>query len=148
MLDLEFGKKISRPWIWHSNTLSGNKKNEKLIEAIINTWGNKCDGFFAASNYTNTELGILDVPHRGEESYNNMWQKVRSMWAFVYDTYIYGFLWLFSYVSSRLVYFTLFNACDFLYNTTTRPNKQSMSMFSCKFLSFYFFFEFFNSQNP
>ena len=30
MLDLEFGKKISRPWIWHSNILSENKKNKNF----------------------------------------------------------------------------------------------------------------------
>ncbi len=65
-----------------------SKYNEKLIEAAVNTWAKKCDGFFAASNYTNVDLGILNVPHRGEESYGNMWQKAKSMWDFAYDHYL------------------------------------------------------------
>jgi glycoprotein-N-acetylgalactosamine 3-beta-galactosyltransferase len=38
-----------------------------------------------ASNKTNASLGTVDIPHEGDESYNNMWQKVRSIWAYVYD---------------------------------------------------------------
>jgi hypothetical protein len=49
------------------------------------TWGYKCDGFLAFSNETIPSLGIVDLLHQGEESYNSMWQKTRSIWAYIYD---------------------------------------------------------------
>jgi hypothetical protein len=52
------------------------------LKAQAETWGAECDGFIAASNYTDHATGSIDL-----ESYSNMWQKVRSMWAYVYDHY-------------------------------------------------------------
>jgi glycoprotein-N-acetylgalactosamine 3-beta-galactosyltransferase len=40
-----------------------------------------------ASNRTDPSLGTVNIPHDGPESLDNMWQKVRSIWSFVYDTY-------------------------------------------------------------
>jgi hypothetical protein len=56
------------------------------IAAIVDTWGWKCDGFLAASTVTNVSLGTVDLPHAGPENYGNMWQKTRSMLAFLHDT--------------------------------------------------------------
>lgn len=56
--------------------------------AQVQTWGKNCDGFFAASNTTNHWLGAIDLVHEGPEEYSNMWQKVRSMWAYAYDHYL------------------------------------------------------------
>lgn len=61
---------------------------EEQIQAIADTWGKKCDGFLVGSNTTQLDLGILNIPHDGEESYKNMWQKIRAMWKFVIDHYI------------------------------------------------------------
>jgi len=58
------------------------------LNAIVNTWAKDCDGFFAASNLTEPCLGAADLMHNGPETYDNMWQKVRSMWAYVYAHYI------------------------------------------------------------
>jgi glycoprotein-N-acetylgalactosamine 3-beta-galactosyltransferase len=58
------------------------------IQAIGETWGWRCDGFFAASTKTNTTIGAIDLPHHGEENYNNMWQKTRSILAFMFDNYM------------------------------------------------------------
>jgi glycoprotein-N-acetylgalactosamine 3-beta-galactosyltransferase len=33
-------------------------------------------------------LGMIHILHQGEESYNNMWQKVRSIWAYIYMHYL------------------------------------------------------------
>ena len=66
-------------------THSGRKE---FVQAIINTWGMQCDGFFASSNITEPSTGSIDIPHIGDESYDNMWQKVRSMWAYAYDNFL------------------------------------------------------------
>ena len=58
------------------------------LKAVAETWGRKCDGFFAASNMTDHSLGAIDLVHQGEEEYENMWQKIRSMWAYAYDHYL------------------------------------------------------------
>ena len=63
------------------------------IPAIRETWGQKCDGFMAVSNVTDKELGTVNIPHEGPESYDNMWQKVRSMWSYVYDNYYQDYDW-------------------------------------------------------
>jgi len=57
------------------------------IPMIRQTWGKKCDGFMVASNKTDTSLGTVDILHKGPETYNNIWQKVRSLWSYVYDNY-------------------------------------------------------------
>lgn len=68
------------------------------VHEQMNTWGWKCDGFFASStktvwNYTNAQDdwcygGCIDLPHYGDESYNNMWQKTRSIVGYMYDNYL------------------------------------------------------------
>ncbi len=57
------------------------------------TWGCQCDGFLAFSTETIPELGMLDILHAGEESYTNMWQKVRSIWAYISDHYLEDYDW-------------------------------------------------------
>ena len=64
--------------------LPGPRSN---LKAIAETWAPRCDGFFAASNETDHSLGAIDLLHQGREEYQNMWQKVRSMWAYAYDHY-------------------------------------------------------------
>jgi hypothetical protein len=61
------------------------------IADIVDTWGWRCDGFFAASTKTQRDIGAVDLPHEGEERYMNMWQKTRSMVAFMYDYYLDDF---------------------------------------------------------
>jgi hypothetical protein len=59
------------------------------LQAIVDTWAEQCDGFFAASNATNPYLGAIDfsVYQQGPEDYGNMWQKVRAMWYYAYKNY-------------------------------------------------------------
>lgn len=42
----------------------------------------------AATLYSEVASGTVHIPHIGEESYDNMWQKVRSMWSYVHDNFI------------------------------------------------------------
>ena len=64
-----------------------------LVRLQALTWGYQCDGFLAFSTETIPELGILDILHAGEESYQNMWQKVRSIWAYVSNHYLEDYDW-------------------------------------------------------
>ena len=64
------------------------EKKHYLLESAAETWGWRCDGFLGFSTKTIPELGAVDLPHEGEEGYHNMWQKVRSIWAYIHDHYI------------------------------------------------------------
>ncbi|RYG98748.1 hypothetical protein EON65_51055 [archaeon] len=52
-----------------------------------NTWAKKCDGFVAFSTITDPSIPSVFIEHEGEESYNNMWQKSRSIWKYIYAHY-------------------------------------------------------------
>jgi hypothetical protein len=62
--------------------------NHDQVADVVDTWGWRCDGFFAASTKTQRDIGAVDLLHKGKEEYNNLWQKVRSMLAFMYDNYL------------------------------------------------------------
>ena len=47
------------------------------------TWGSKCDGFMVMSSMEDPSLPSAQVTHEGPEEYNNIWQKVRSIWKYV-----------------------------------------------------------------
>ena len=61
--------------------------NHANLRAQAQAWGRHCDGFFGASNYTDHSIGAIDLLHEGIEDYSNMWQKIRSMWAYAYNHY-------------------------------------------------------------
>jgi hypothetical protein len=61
------------------------------VADVADTWGWRCDGFFAASTQTDRSIGAVDLPHAGDETYGNMWQKTRSMVAFMYDYYLHDY---------------------------------------------------------
>ena len=46
-----------------------------------------------ASNLTDPSIGAVNIVHAGEETYNNIWQKVRSMWSYIYDNYYEKYDW-------------------------------------------------------
>jgi hypothetical protein len=62
-------------------------RQHDMVEVIARTWGKQCDGFLAFSTETHPELGLLYLIHEGAEAYGNMWQKVRSIWGYVYQHY-------------------------------------------------------------
>jgi len=53
-----------------------------------------------ASTKTDMKLGTVEIPHEGPEEYNNIWQKVRSMWSYVYDNYYEKYDWYASHYMS------------------------------------------------
>ncbi len=46
-----------------------------------------------ASNKTDESIDAVDIPHEGLEEYFNVWQKIRSIWAYVYDNYYNDYDW-------------------------------------------------------
>ncbi len=65
------------------------------IRAIRDTWGGGCDGFLAFSSSPDPRLPAIALHHKGPESYDNMWQKVRSIWKYVGAHYLNDFDWFF-----------------------------------------------------
>lgn len=61
------------------------------IRAMRETWAPHCDGFLAFSTANDPRLPAISLPHDGPEEYNNMWQKVRSIWKFVGTHYLEDF---------------------------------------------------------
>lgn len=63
------------------------------IRAIRETWGGGFDGFLAFSTKSDPRIPAIHLNHDGPEDYNNMWQKVRSIWKFVGKHYLQKFEW-------------------------------------------------------
>uniref|UniRef100_A0A6U0GX63 Hexosyltransferase n=1 Tax=Helicotheca tamesis TaxID=374047 RepID=A0A6U0GX63_9STRA len=61
------------------------------IRAIRETWAGGCDGFLAFSTESDPRIPAISIPHDGPEEYDNMWQKIRSIWRFVGTHYIDDF---------------------------------------------------------
>jgi glycoprotein-N-acetylgalactosamine 3-beta-galactosyltransferase len=55
----------------------------------------KCDGFIVASNQTDPSIDAVNILHEGDEEYDNIWQKVRSLWSFIYDHYYEKYDWFY-----------------------------------------------------
>lgn len=86
-----------------------HKSHENKLKATYMTWGKKCDGFMAFSDLEGNFLFLfffsnyyliknilffLDplnyahpINHKGEEIYDNMWQKSRSIWQFIFNKF-------------------------------------------------------------
>jgi hypothetical protein len=62
--------------------------HETNLQAIVDTWATQCDGFLAASNVTNPDLGAVNIKFFGAESYGNMWRKIEAMWKYVHEHYL------------------------------------------------------------
>jgi hypothetical protein len=65
--------------------------NHHRVADIAVTWGWRCDGFLAASTKTVPHIGAVNLPHKGNGEYDNLWQKGRSMAAFMYDYFLDDF---------------------------------------------------------
>ena len=64
------------------------KKNHATnVKATRNTWAKKCDGFIAFSTERDETIPAIALRHEGEEQYENMWQKSRSIWKALYQQY-------------------------------------------------------------
>jgi glycoprotein-N-acetylgalactosamine 3-beta-galactosyltransferase len=56
-----------------------------VVRSIAATYAPQCDGFLAFSNVTDPSMGAVAIPHLGPERYDNLWNKIRSMWHYIHD---------------------------------------------------------------
>jgi glycoprotein-N-acetylgalactosamine 3-beta-galactosyltransferase len=61
------------------------------VKATAETWAKRCDGFVAFSTDTDVTVSAMKIEHEGQENYNNMWQKSRSIWKYIAEHYIDDF---------------------------------------------------------
>ena len=96
--------------------------NRDLYRSLALTWGHQCDGFLGFSTETVPQLGLVDLPHLGQETYSNIWQKVRSIWAYVHDNYLddYDFV----HICGDDVYMMVNNMRRFLAEIQHRQSKR------------------------
>lgn len=84
------GAKMGSPRILClSYTLSS--AHDTAVRNIQQTWGRRCDGYLAMSDKTDPSVPSVDIKHKGPEAYNNMWQKVRSIWLYVHRHHVHDF---------------------------------------------------------
>jgi glycoprotein-N-acetylgalactosamine 3-beta-galactosyltransferase len=57
------------------------------MQTQLNAWGGDCDGFMFMSDEDDPALQAIRLEHKGPEKYQNMWQKLRAIWAFAYQVY-------------------------------------------------------------
>lgn len=69
------------------------KNHQTKVRAISDTWAKKCSSFLAFSTADDLTLPAISLPHLGEESYANMWQKSRSIWKYIGLHYVDDFDW-------------------------------------------------------
>lgn len=116
------------------------EKNHESIRGIAETWGWKCDGFFAAStittklfnntnhnnfdntkNYKTPPVEMIDLTHEGIEDYTNMWQKTRSLLCYMYDNYLNDYDYF--YIAGDDTHIIVENLKYFLYQHTRHINE-------------------------
>ena len=66
---------------------STEKNHQVQIKALKETWASQCTGFLVFSTVTDPTIPSVYVPHIGEESYRNMWQKIRNIWRYIHKHY-------------------------------------------------------------
>jgi glycoprotein-N-acetylgalactosamine 3-beta-galactosyltransferase len=65
----------------------GNTKPGGNAYSTRNAWAKRCTGFVAFSNHVDVAFPTINLQHDGPEEYNNMWQKSREIWKFIYRNY-------------------------------------------------------------
>lgn len=67
------------------------------VHNVVHSWGSRCDGLIVFSTKTVRPF-IISIPHEGEESYENIWAKIVSIWKYVYSHYRNEFQWYFKHL--------------------------------------------------
>ena len=61
-----------------------DRNHKTNVRATRDTWAKRCDGFLAFSTLSDPSIPAINILHEGPEEYDNMWQKSRSIWRYVY----------------------------------------------------------------
>jgi len=86
--------KMSKPRIM-CITYTMAKSHNTAIKALKETWAYKCDGFIVMSTETDPSIPAVDIEHEGPEEYNNIWQKMRSIWMYIYKHHYEDYDWFY-----------------------------------------------------
>eukprot|EP01033_Poteriospumella_lacustris_P015701 gene15701-11240_t len=70
---------------------STQRHHDTKIAAIRSTWARKCTAFLVFSTVDDPSIPAVSVPHIGDESYDNMWQKSRAIWRYIHRHYLREF---------------------------------------------------------
>jgi glycoprotein-N-acetylgalactosamine 3-beta-galactosyltransferase len=97
-----------------------------LLQSQAQTWGWRCDGFLGFSTKTVPAIGAVDLPHEGKENYGNMWQKVRSIWAYIYDNYYDDFDYI--HLSGDDNHFVIENMQNYLWSVDDKNGTLPLYM--------------------
>lgn len=57
------------------------KYHDSAVQNVRRTWGQKCDGYVAMSDFTDPDIPSVDIKHDGPEAYENMWQVRLGCWG-------------------------------------------------------------------
>ena len=98
------------------------KAHAKKLPALRETWAKRCDGFVAASTATDGKYGTVNILHEGPEEYENIWQKVRSIWAYMHDNYLEDYEWF--YIGGDDVYVIVENLKMYLQSEEIRRESE------------------------
>lgn len=69
------------------------RSHEKNLLSVRTTWGKRCDGWLAFSTIENLTISTIAIDHEGEENYHNIWQKIRSVWRYIWMHFREEFDW-------------------------------------------------------
>jgi glycoprotein-N-acetylgalactosamine 3-beta-galactosyltransferase len=97
-----------------------------LLQSQAQTWGWRCDGFLGFSTKSVPAIGAVDLPHQGKENYGNMWQKVRSIWAYIYDNYYNDFDYF--HLSGDDNHFVIENMRNYLWSVDDQNGTRPLYM--------------------
>lgn len=89
-VDVWKGAEMGKPRILcFSYTMASAHDN--AVKNVRMTWAQKCDGYLAMSTLTDPEIPAIDIKHQGPESYDNMWQKLRSIWLYIHKHHLHEY---------------------------------------------------------
>lgn len=71
----------------HSNA------HETKMRAVMETWGGQCDGWFVASNATDSKLGAIKI--QTPALYNQLWEKLNETVHYVASNYLDQYDWFY-----------------------------------------------------
>ena len=86
------------------------------------TWGHRCSRFLVFSNATDLSIPSINIPHIGEESYENLWQKVRFIWKYIHYHYLFDFDWFL--LSGDDTYVVVENLLEYLSSSEVVAEKR------------------------
>jgi glycoprotein-N-acetylgalactosamine 3-beta-galactosyltransferase len=73
-----------------------HKAYRSQVQLIKETWGPKCDGYIAMGDMTDLSVPAIGLVKNGDESWNNLWQKTKAIFTYMYDHYLDDYEWFFT----------------------------------------------------